>query len=109
MRSRSHTTTETPGVAEGSPGHGPRREAHGLGGRKGEGVQRDPDGAPGDGQDGRGQHSGWPGGGFEPEEVEEARDAGVTPVSLGHRTLRAETAGLVMAAAAMYQVGELGR
>ena len=50
-----------------------------------------------------------PEGGFEPEEVEEAREAGVTPVSLGYRTLRAETAGLVMAVAAMYQVGELGR
>jgi 16S rRNA (uracil1498-N3)-methyltransferase len=50
-----------------------------------------------------------PEGGFEPEEVEEARDAGVMPVSLGQRVLRGETAGLAMAAAVMYQVGELGR
>jgi 16S rRNA (uracil1498-N3)-methyltransferase len=50
-----------------------------------------------------------PEGGFEPEEAEEARDAGVVPVSLGQRVLRGETAGLVMAAAVMYQVGELGR
>ena len=50
-----------------------------------------------------------PEGGFDPGEVQEARDAGVVPVSLGRRTLRGETAGLVMAAAVMYQVGELGR
>ncbi|MBI4281895.1 MAG: 16S rRNA (uracil(1498)-N(3))-methyltransferase [Chloroflexi bacterium] len=50
-----------------------------------------------------------PEGGFEPEEVEEARSAGVTPVSLGRRILRGETAGLAMAAAVMFQVGELGR
>ena len=50
-----------------------------------------------------------PEGGFDPEEVEEARSAGVVPVSLGQRVLRGETAGLVMAAAVMYQVGELGR
>jgi 16S rRNA (uracil1498-N3)-methyltransferase len=50
-----------------------------------------------------------PEGGFDPEEVEEARGAGVVPVSLGQRVLRGETAGLAMAAAVMYQVGELGR
>ena len=50
-----------------------------------------------------------PEGGFDPEEVEEARIAGVVPVSLGRRVLRGETAGLAMAAAVMYQVGELGR
>ena len=49
-----------------------------------------------------------PEGGFEPAEVEEAREAGATPVSLGRRTLRSETAGLAMAAAAMYELGELG-
>ncbi|MDA0988962.1 MAG: RsmE family RNA methyltransferase [Chloroflexi bacterium] len=50
-----------------------------------------------------------PEGGFDPEEVEEARDAGVVPVSLGQRILRGETAGLAMAAAVMYQMGEMGR
>jgi 16S rRNA (uracil1498-N3)-methyltransferase len=50
-----------------------------------------------------------PEGGFDPEEVQEARDAGVVPVSLGQRTLRGETAGLAIAAAVMYQVGELGK
>ena len=50
-----------------------------------------------------------PEGGFDPEEGQEARDAGVAPVSLGQRTLRGETAGLAMAAALMYQVGELGK
>ncbi len=49
-----------------------------------------------------------PEGGFEPAEVEEAIDAGAVPVSLGRRTLRSETAGLAMAAAAMYELGELG-
>ncbi|MQF48568.1 16S rRNA (uracil(1498)-N(3))-methyltransferase [SAR202 cluster bacterium AC-647-N09_OGT_505m] len=49
-----------------------------------------------------------PEGGFDSDEVEEARDTGVVPVSLGRRVLRGETAGLAMAAAVMYQVGELG-
>jgi 16S rRNA (uracil1498-N3)-methyltransferase len=49
-----------------------------------------------------------PEGGFAPEEVQEAHNAGVVPVSLGQRTLRGETAGLAMAAAVMYQIGELG-
>lgn len=47
-------------------------------------------------------------GGFDPEEVEEARDEGVVTVSLGRRVLRGETAGLVMASAVMYELGELG-
>jgi 16S rRNA (uracil1498-N3)-methyltransferase len=50
-----------------------------------------------------------PEGGFDHEEVEEARDAGVVLVSLGQRILRGETAGLAMAVAAMYQVGEMGK
>ena len=50
-----------------------------------------------------------PEGGFDPEEVQEARDTGVVTVSLGQRILRGETAGLAMAAAVMYQVGELGK
>ncbi len=50
-----------------------------------------------------------PEGGFAPEEVQEARDTGVVPVSLGQRILRGETAGVAMAAAVMYQVGELGK
>ncbi len=49
-----------------------------------------------------------PEGGFDPEEVEQARDAGVTMVSLGRRILRGETAGLVMASAVMYEAGEMG-
>ena len=49
-----------------------------------------------------------PEGGFDVAEVDEARQAGATPVSLGRRTLRSETAGLAMAAAAMYELGELG-
>ena len=49
-----------------------------------------------------------PEGGFDPEEVEEARNRGVVPVSLGRRVLRGETAGLVMAAAVMYELGDLG-
>jgi 16S rRNA (uracil1498-N3)-methyltransferase len=50
-----------------------------------------------------------PEGGFDPEEVEEARDAGVVPISLGQRILRGETAGLAMASAVMYQMGEMGK
>lgn len=49
-----------------------------------------------------------PEGGFEPTEVEQAIDSGAIPVSLGRRTLRSETAGPAMAAAVMYEMGELG-
>jgi 16S rRNA (uracil1498-N3)-methyltransferase len=49
-----------------------------------------------------------PEGGFEDQEVDFARSQGITPVSLGPRILRAETAGLVAATAALYEVGELG-
>ena len=49
-----------------------------------------------------------PEGGFDAEEVEEARASGVAVVSLGRRILRGETAGLAMAAAVMYEAGEMG-
>ncbi len=48
-----------------------------------------------------------PEGGFSAEEVAAARDAGGVPISLGHRILRTETAGLVVLAAALYAAGEL--
>ncbi|MCL6634760.1 MAG: 16S rRNA (uracil(1498)-N(3))-methyltransferase [Peptococcaceae bacterium] len=49
-----------------------------------------------------------PEGGFTPEEVERAREAGVQPVSLGPRILRTETAGLAVLAMILYQWGDLG-
>jgi len=49
-----------------------------------------------------------PEGGFTPEEVEKARRVGVFPVSLGSRVLRTETAGLVVAIAALYESSDLG-
>lgn len=49
-----------------------------------------------------------PEGGFSDEEVEFARSRGVTPVTLGKLTLRAETAGLVATSAILYEYGELG-
>jgi 16S rRNA (uracil1498-N3)-methyltransferase len=49
-----------------------------------------------------------PEGGFTQEEVTQARAAGVVPVSLGRRILRAETAGVSVLAAVMYELGELG-
>ena len=49
-----------------------------------------------------------PEGGFDQDEIRYAREFGVATVSLGRRILRAETAGLAMAAAVMYQSGELG-
>ncbi len=49
-----------------------------------------------------------PEGGFEPEEVEAARRAGCALVSLGPRTLRSETAGIVAAALVMHELGEMG-
>jgi len=49
-----------------------------------------------------------PEGGFTAEEVEEAKEKGVVPVSLGSRILRTETAGLVVAIVALYESRDLG-
>jgi len=49
-----------------------------------------------------------PEGGFAAEEVALAREAGAQVVSLGRRILRSETAGIVAAAAVLYELGELG-
>lgn len=49
-----------------------------------------------------------PEGGFTEDEAAMARAAGVTPVTLGPRVLRAETAGLAVAAAILYAQGDLG-
>lgn len=49
-----------------------------------------------------------PEGGFSANEAELAQSRGITPVSLGPRILRAETAGLVAAAAVLYEMGDLG-
>lgn len=48
-----------------------------------------------------------PEGGFSPLEVEFARGCGITPVSLGKRVLRAETAGLVAASIILYEYGDM--
>lgn len=45
-----------------------------------------------------------PEGGFAPEEIEMAKEAGITPISLGRRILRTETAGLTMLSILMYQL-----
>lgn len=50
-----------------------------------------------------------PEGGFTPEEIALAQHHGVQPVTLGPRILRAETAGIVTAALALYESGDLGR
>ena len=44
-----------------------------------------------------------PEGGFEPEEVEMAREAGILPISLGKRILRTETAALVVLSWLIYR------
>lgn len=49
-----------------------------------------------------------PEGGFTPAEVACAKSCGIVPVSLGHRILRAETAGLAVVAALLYERGEFG-
>ena len=46
-----------------------------------------------------------PEGGFTSEEVAEAKEAGAVPVSLGLRTLRAETAAIVGSALIVYREG----
>lgn len=48
-----------------------------------------------------------PEGGFSSGEIELARSCGIIPVSLGPRTLRAETAGLVAAAITLYEFGDI--
>ena len=48
-----------------------------------------------------------PEGGFAPEEVQTATDAGMYSVSLGPRILRCETAPLAALSAVMYQTGNL--
>lgn len=49
-----------------------------------------------------------PEGGFESEEIVRLKDMGANVVSLGRRILRTETAGLVTAAAALYEKDDLG-
>ncbi len=49
-----------------------------------------------------------PEGGFEEKEIEAARKAAITPVTIGKRILRAETAPICALAAVMYQTGNLG-
>ena len=43
-----------------------------------------------------------PEGGFEPAEVEQAREAGFSPITLGKRILRTETAGMTVLSVLMY-------
>jgi 16S rRNA (uracil1498-N3)-methyltransferase len=49
-----------------------------------------------------------PEGGFSTDEIATARRYGLVPVTLGPRILRAETAGLVAAAAILYELGDMG-
>ena len=48
-----------------------------------------------------------PEGGFEPAEVELAREVGVETVGMGGRVLRSETAAVALTTAVMYEIGEL--
>lgn len=48
-----------------------------------------------------------PEGGFTEEEIRVARRYGLVPITLGPRILRAETAGIVAAAAVLYELGDL--
>ncbi len=50
-----------------------------------------------------------PEGDFTCEEIEAAQGAGVRIASVGKRTLRAETAGLVAASVILYEYGEMGK
>ncbi len=45
-----------------------------------------------------------PEGGFEEKEIEQAKEHGVQPVTLGRRILRTETAGFTVMAWIMYQL-----
>jgi len=48
-----------------------------------------------------------PEGGFSPDEIIAAREAGFVPVSLGRRVLRAETAAITLVALLQYERGDL--
>ncbi|MEJ2748548.1 MAG: RsmE family RNA methyltransferase, partial [Anaerolineae bacterium] len=48
-----------------------------------------------------------PEGGFTSDEIELARQRGITPVTLGQRILRAETAAIAAATLVMHALGEL--
>ena len=45
-----------------------------------------------------------PEGGFEESEIEAAREAGISPITMGKRILRTETAGFTILAWIMYQL-----
>lgn len=47
-----------------------------------------------------------PEGGFAPEEVERAMGMGIHPITLGHRILRTETAGMTLLSVLMFQLEE---
>ena len=49
-----------------------------------------------------------PEGGFAPEEVQLAQEAGAMPLTLGSRILRAETAAIAALTLSMYMLGEMG-
>lgn len=49
-----------------------------------------------------------PEGGFSPQEVSQAREAGITTVTLGPRILRTETAGPAVVAMILFALGDLG-
>jgi 16S rRNA (uracil1498-N3)-methyltransferase len=49
-----------------------------------------------------------PEGGFTPQEAERARAAGITPVTLGPRVLRAETASIAAVSAILFAQNDLG-
>ena len=49
-----------------------------------------------------------PEGGFADKEIVSAKASGFIPVSLGHRILRAETAGIALTAIIQYEWGDLG-
>lgn len=48
-----------------------------------------------------------PEGGFTREEIDVAKESGFTPVSLGRRILRAETAAITLVAIVQYELGDL--
>lgn len=49
-----------------------------------------------------------PEGGFDIEEIQIIKNAGLSPVTLGKRILRTETAGMAVSAIVMYELGDIG-
>ena len=50
-----------------------------------------------------------PEGGYSADEIDQAKSAGIQPVTLGRKILRMETAAILAAGMVLYEMGDLGK